>query len=136
MHLAGYAPVAVTPWETASGGKAAMCGQAACSASTVFTRPDGWYDVAVQYFDLLDGVSHFTLQVNDSPVDAWAADDTLPSDKLNGHTSTRHTTAGIALHRGDRIRIVGEPGGNEQAPLDYLEITPAFAGTVRKAVKK
>ena len=136
MHLAGYAPVAVTPWETASGGKAAMCGQAACSASTVFTRPDGWYDVAVQYFDLLDGVSHFTLEINGSPVDTWAADDTLPSDKLNGHTSTRHTTAGVALDRGDRIRIVGVPGGKEPAPLDYLEITAAFAGTPRVAVKK
>jgi len=136
MQLTGYTPVAVTPWETASGGKAVVCHQKTCEANTTFTRPDGWYNIAVQYFDLHEGVSHFTLDVNGSPVDAWAADDTLPSDKLNGHTSTRHTTAGIALHRGDRIRIVGEPGGNEQAPLDYLEITPAFAGTVRKAVKK
>ena len=136
MHLAGYTPVAVAPWETASGGKAVVCRQATCSASAVFTRPDGWFDIAVQYFDLNDGVSHFTLEINGSPVDAWAADDTLPSDKLNGHTSTRHTTAGVALHRGDRIRIVGAPGGSEPAPLDYLEITPAFSGSMREAVKK
>lgn len=136
MHLAGYTPVAVAPWETASGGKAVVCRRATCSASAVFTRPDGWFDIAVQYFDLNDGVSHFTLEINGSPVDAWAADDTLPSDKLNGHTSTRHTTAGVALHRGDRIRIVGAPGGSEPAPLDYLEITPAFSGSMREAVKK
>ena len=136
MQLVGYAPTVVTPWETASGGKAVVCGQATCSASTVFTRPDGWFDVAVQYFDLRNGVSHFTLEINGSPVDTWTANDTLPSDKLNGHTSTRHTTAGVALHRGDRISIVGTTGEREPAPLDYLEITPAFAGTAREVVKK
>ncbi|HEU5341991.1 alpha-glucuronidase family glycosyl hydrolase [Edaphobacter sp.] len=136
MQLTGYTPVAVTPWETASGGKAVVCHWKTCEASTTLARPDGWYNIAVQYFDLRDGVSHLTLEINDSPVDTWAADDTLPSDNLNGHTSTRHTTTGVALHRGDRIRIIGEPGGNEPAPLDYLEITPAFAGTARDAVKK
>ena len=126
MQLAGYTPVAVTPWETASGGKAIVCPQTTCSASANFTRPDGWYDVAVQYFDLHDGASQFALQINGTTIDTWAADDTLPSDKLNGHTSTRHTTRGIALHRGDRIQIVGAPDGKEPAPLDYLEITPAI----------
>ena len=127
MQLDGYVTTAVTPWETASEGEAVVCkAQADCSASTVFSRENGWYDVAVQYFDLKDGASHFTLQVNGVTIDSWIADDTLPSDKLDGHTSTRHVTSGVALHSGDRIRIVGTPDSREPAPLDYVEMTPAF----------
>lgn len=127
MQLTGYVPVAVTPWETASGGKAIVCkDQETCSASMAFTRPDGWYDIAVQYFDPNDGASHFALQVNGTTIDKWTADDILPSSKLDGHTSTRRVVSGVALHSGDQIRIVGTPDGKEPAPLDYIEITPAF----------
>lgn len=136
MQLTGYAPVAVTPWETASGGKAIECEQTTCSASTTFTRPNGWYDVAVQYFDLNDGASNFALQIDGTTMDTWTADDTLPSDKLNGHTSTRHVIAGVALRTGDRIRIVATPDGKEPAPLDYLEITPAFQQAAMRATMK
>lgn len=125
MQLEGYVPIAVTPSETASGGKAVVCHAASCSISMKFAQASGWYDIAVQYFDLDDGASRFTLKVNSTPIDAWAADDTLPSQKLNGHTSTRHTTRSIALHIGDEINIEGVPDGKEPAPIDYLEITPA-----------
>jgi alpha-glucuronidase len=135
MQLDGYGTVAVTPWETASGGAAVVCkARVDCSASTVFSRADGWYDVAVQYFDWKNGASHFALQVNGTTIDRWTADDTLPSDKLDGHTSTRHVTSGVALHRGDRLRIVGTPEGGEPAALDYMEITPSFRQT-RAAVE-
>jgi hypothetical protein len=51
MTLDGYAVEAVTPWETASGGKAIGCSKQACSASFRFDgRPD-LYDISVQYFD-------------------------------------------------------------------------------------
>ena len=130
MQLDGYVTVPVTPWETASGEEAIVCeGRAECSASSTFSRPDGWYDLAVQYFDLKDGASHFALQVNGATVDTWIADDSLPSDKLDGHTSTRHRTSSVALHAGDRIRIVGTPDGREGAPLDYMEITPSLRQT-------
>jgi hypothetical protein len=33
--------------------------------------------------------------------------------------------AGIALRRGDEIRVEGMPGGAELAALDYVEIRPA-----------
>ena len=125
MQLDGYVPVEVTPWETASGGKAVICNLQECSAQTTWDKPDGWYDIRVQYFDLLHGQSHFALSVAGNPVDRWVADDTLPSDKLNGHTSTRRVVGDVALHRGDIVRVTGWPDGAEKAPLDYMEIVPS-----------
>jgi alpha-glucuronidase len=122
MTLRGYAPVAVTPWETASGDGATICGEAECSAERTWEGPDGWYDVTVQYFDLPDGRSRFSLSIGSHDVAGWVADDTLPSDKLNGHTSTRHVIRGVAIHRGDVVQVTGHPDGPEKAPLDYIEI--------------
>jgi alpha-glucuronidase len=139
MELTGYAPVAVTPWETASEGHAVVCRESgACSAGTTFARPDGWYDIAVQYFDFNDGVSRYTLQINGRAIDEWTADDTLPSNKMDGHTSTRRVLRGVALHKGDTIRIIGVPGGEEPAPLDYIEITTIVpqATLTRAAARK
>lgn len=124
MQLSGYTPVEVTPWETASGGKAVACSQASCSASFKFPREAGRYNLAVQYFDLNNGISQYKLFVNDHEVGSWAADDHLPSDKMNGHTSTRHTITDVELKPGDAVKIEGVPEGGEPAPLDYVEITP------------
>ncbi len=41
---------------------------------------------------------------------------------MNGHTSTRHTSAAVELKAGDVIKIEGHPEGGEPAPLDYVEI--------------
>jgi alpha-glucuronidase len=125
MQLDGYAPVDVTPWETASGGKAVDCDRAAgCSAAFTFPRAAGRYAIAMQYFDTDNGAAHFRLLVNGKQIDSWAADDDLPSAKMNGHTSTRHTTPGVALHTGDTIRIEGLPDQGDKAGLDYVEIDP------------
>jgi len=125
MQLSGYAPVDVTPWETASGGKAIECTvQSSCTASFKFDRAAGRYDIAVQYFDLNNGVSHYKLFVNDRELGAWAADDHLPSNKMNGHTSTRFAIADLELKPGDVVKIEGVPNGGEPAPLDYVSITP------------
>jgi alpha-glucuronidase len=124
MQLSGYTPVEVAPWETASAGKAVACSQASCSASFKFPREAGRYDLAVQYFDLNNGISQYKLFVNDHEVGSWAADDHLPSDKMNGHTSTRHTITDVELKPGDAVKIEGVPEGGEPAPLDYVEITP------------
>jgi alpha-glucuronidase len=125
MQLSGYTPGEVTPWETASGGKAIACtGPSPCSATFKFDRPSGTYDIAVEYFDLNHGVSRFDLFVDDRRIDSWAADDHLPSDKMNGHTSTRRTISGVRLRAGDVLKIAGHPDGGEPAPLDYLEIVP------------
>lgn len=126
MTLDGYTPVDVTPWETASGGKAVVCKERAeCSASTAWNKPDGWYDIAVQYFDLRSGASQYTLEVAGHAIAHWTADAALPDYRMNGNTSTRHTVHNVALHRGDTLRLVGRPDGREPAPVDYIAVTPA-----------
>ncbi len=130
MTLDGYTPVEVTPWETASGGKAVECvGHASCSMSMVWNQPDGWYNIAVQYYDLRNGASHFALRVEGHRIDAWAADADLLYTGMNGNTSTRQTVQNIALHRGDKLVLTGAPHGMEPAPVDYIEVTPSRTGT-------
>ena len=130
MHLSGYVPVDVTPWETASGGKAISCaGQTACSAETTLERPAGEYSIAVQYFDYLHGVSTYTLYLNGKAIAEWKADNTLPGNTMNGATSTRYTVSDVELHPGDALKIVGQPDDGEPAPIDYIEITPSTAAS-------
>ena len=132
MRMNGYKVVEVTPWETASGGKAVICELPECSVETTWDKQDGWYDVTVQYFDLLHGHSRFALSVAGNEVEHWVADDTLPGGTLNGSTSTRRVLNRVAIHRGDRIRVTGWPDGPEPAPLDYLEIVPSAVHSTMK----
>jgi alpha-glucuronidase len=126
MSLDGYTPVEVKPWETASDGKAAECvGRPECSASLVWTGPDGWYDVAVDFYDLRSGASRFNLQVTGHQISSWLADENLPDFRINGNTETRHTVLNVSLHHGDTIVLNGRPDGKEPAPFDYIQITPA-----------
>jgi alpha-glucuronidase len=128
MKLAGYEVFDVKPWETASGGKAIRVSSAGGhgTASFNYTGNPGWFNLAVQYYDQTNGVSQFKLFVAGQQVDDWLADDLLPSRNVpsvpNGHTSTRHTTRGVALRTGDEIRLEGTADGGEQAPVDYIEI--------------
>ena len=123
MQLDGYRPVDVTPWETASGGKAIACDMAGgCTATFSFRGKTGSYDLATQYFDQNNGTAHFRLYVNEKLVDSWAADNNLPSAEMNGHTSTRHTTPAVALRTDDTVRIEGIPDQGDKAALDYVEI--------------
>jgi alpha-glucuronidase len=128
MQPDGYSAVEATPWETASGGKAVVCKGNACSLTTKVTGASGKYSIAVQYFDLRKGVSSYDLLLNGKSVAQWKADATLPPAvddlKLDGHTSTRFTLPEIALHTGDTVVLRGTPDGAEQAPVDYLELTP------------
>jgi len=126
MHLDGYVTVTATPWETASGGKAVACvGRMECSATTTLTRPAGIYTIGVQYFDYRQGVSIYTLLLNDKMVATWKADNTLPGNSISGDTSTRFTLSPVELRPGDVLKVVGRPNGGEPAPVDYVEITPA-----------
>lgn len=125
MQLQGYTAVDVHPWETASGGKAYVCeNQAVCTASTTFTRPAGWYTVAVQYFDYPDGISTFDLRLNHQNLATWSADNNLPGNAPDGDTSSRFTLRGVPLRPGDVLTIEGHPNGGEPAPIDYLSIAP------------
>ena len=127
MAVEGGSVIEVTPWETASGGKAvaAASTNAAAILSHRFTGQSGWHDLAVQYFDENDGVSRFALRIAGQQIDQWPADDTHPSPLPNGHTSTRRTIRRVLLRSGDEIRLQAMPDGKEAAVIDYLEIRPS-----------
>jgi alpha-glucuronidase len=157
MVADGYKPIAITPAETASGGKAVICTQASgCSLSTTLHHPAGKYNIAVQYFDLRTGVSRYSLWVNNMQTAGWQASDALPPGaihtRMDGHTSTRFTARGVVLHPGDHLVLRGTPdfadpaveaehrttGGTpsrpsedrrELAPVDYIEIGPTGSVT-------
>ena len=125
MRLRGYTPVDVMPWETASGGKAVICKETECAAETTFSGPTGTYRLSVEYFDFHNGASTYTLQQNRNAIARWTANNSLPTDKLNGSTSTRYLVPeALQLNPGDTLTIVGHPDGIEPAPLDYLSIVP------------
>jgi alpha-glucuronidase len=115
----------VTPWETASGGKTVTCAAVQCRAATQFTGKRGRYDLSVEYFDQNNGAAQYEIAISAKTVGQWTADMPLPTNKLNGHSSTRHTVRDVKLAPGDEIRIIGKPQGGEVAGLDYLEIRPA-----------
>jgi alpha-glucuronidase len=123
MTLDGYREVPVEPWETASGGNAVACAAGStCSATFRFAGESGWYDLRVQYFDQNNGVSRFRVFVDGRQTDEWLASDHVPTKKMDGSSSARRTISGVALRRGDAIRIEGLPDAGEPAGLDYVEI--------------
>ena len=124
MTLVGYAPKPVTPWESASGGTAVECGAAACTAAWKYDGDTGRRDLVVQYFDQQDGISRFRILIQGKLVDEWSASDRIPTRKLDGSSSSRRTLRGVALRKGDEIRIEGMPDGSETAALDYIELVP------------
>ena len=124
MKLEGYQVTEVKPWEAASGGKAVQClgPTRRCVVSFHYEGRPGWYNLNVQYFDQNNGASRFKLLVAGQLVAEWVADDALPTNKINAHSSTRRRITGLALRPGDEIRIEGFPDGGEAAPIDYVEI--------------
>ena len=122
MKLDGYTVRDVTPAEDASGGKAVSCAAAQCAATLKYDGAAGWYTLHVQYFDQMDGVSHYRVLINGQVIDEWAAAERLPTRGLDSSSSTRRLISGIALRSGDEIRIEGRPDGRETAALDYVEI--------------
>src|SRR5260370_7210149 len=123
MQLQGYSIVNVVHWENDSGGKAIECVQPRrCTASFRFARNAGWYDIDVVYFDQNNGVSSFQVFVGDQVVDEWMANDTLPTTKIGGDSSTRRRIPGLALRPGDPLRIPGIPHREKHPPLHSLQI--------------
>jgi len=131
MEATGYKTVDVTPWETASSGKAVICEQPQCTLRTTFRGPAGRYRFEAGYFDLRTGASHYTLLINSKPAAEWIADDTFPpavvDRRLNGHTATRYTKSPVALKPGDTIELRATPDGAEPAPVDFLQFIPESA---------
>ena len=132
MQLQGYESVDVTPWENASGGKGIECKAQSCTASFQFDRADGWYELDVQYFDLANGNAKFHMYVGDQLVDQWVANDHLPARVLGGDSSTRRWIPGLALRKGDTIRIEGTSDGDDHAAVDYVAIHPMKPAALQK----
>jgi len=122
MQLEGYTPVAVTPWEAASGGMAISCAISRCVARFVFEGSEGWHQLRIRYFDQNNGVARFRLLLNGQTLDQWVASDHLPTDKIDGTSSSLRIVPPVALRRGDQIVIEGWPDARDAAALDYVEI--------------
>jgi alpha-glucuronidase len=128
MQADGYTTVGVTPWETASAGKAAVCNRSQpCTLTAKPGRPDSTYSIAVRYFDLQTGKAQYELLLNGKSLAHWTADASLPpariDDHLDGSTSTVYTVSGVRLKSSDTLTLRGTPNQGEPAPVDYIEIT-------------
>jgi alpha-glucuronidase len=123
MQLEGYTPVPVNPWEAASGGMAVSCAISRCAARFVFNGSGpGRHDIRVRYFDQNNGAARFRFLVNGELRDQWVASDHLPTEKIDGTSSSLRVVPGVSLKPGDEIRIEGSPDAGESAALDYIEI--------------
>jgi alpha-glucuronidase len=124
MQLEGYVAIAINPSENASGGEGVECAAPAkrCTARMRFERPQGRYEMDVQYFDQNDGESKFRVLVNGQKIDEWVANENLPAAKPNGDSSMRRSITGLTLRPGDEILLEGFPDGDERAPFDYIAI--------------
>ncbi|KAJ4331399.1 hypothetical protein N0V87_009189 [Didymella glomerata] len=131
MKLDGYKSYVVNPFHTASGFTAIVTtsNTTAGTATTKVPFDSGTYDVAVNYYDLFNGTSSYKLEIGNQTVGAWKGDNEKklghePSRYLDGHTATRITFKGVAVQKGDMVRITGQPDGIEPAPLDYISFLP------------
>lgn len=120
--LDGYKVIDVTPWESASGGKAVECLFVRCSATFVYRGAEGVHPIRVRYFDQNNGIARFRALIGDKVIGEWAAADRIPTRRIDGSSSALHAIEGVALRPGDEIRIEGTPDGGETAALDYIEI--------------
>ncbi|WP_232296252.1 alpha-glucuronidase family glycosyl hydrolase [Terriglobus sp. TAA 43] len=152
MQATGFETIDVNPWETASGGKAVNCHVAAgCTLTMTAQQPAGTYNIAVNYYDMWNGVSKYELLVDGKTIATFAADDKLPPAQFDpnpsGQTATRYTAYNVALHPGAVITLHAVPDmrlelqnvmpsaeANSQirardyrefAPVDYIAIGPA-----------
>ncbi|KAM3578639.1 hypothetical protein VKS41_008839 [Umbelopsis sp. WA50703] len=127
MNLEGYAPYQVSPFEAASNFTAITVNNTVGTATATLKYPDGVYDLAVQYYDLYGGSSHYEIYLNNNLVGDFYSNTTMghtPSIYLDGISATRYTFHSVHIKSGDSLRIVGTPDGSEPAPLDYVAILP------------
>ena len=99
MKLEGYTVSDITPWETASGGKAVTCPVVTCAATFEYEGAAGQRTIRIQYFDQNNGSARYRVKRGDLVLDEWVADGRLPTQKIDGSSSTRRTIPNVALRR-------------------------------------
>ncbi|KAL2858449.1 glycoside hydrolase superfamily [Aspergillus pseudoustus] len=131
MVLSGYKIIPITPFESASKGKAIITdsNRTRGTAKCVVPFPPGKYNIAVNYYDHLGGKSRYQLFLGERLIGDWTGDleECLLhdfSDLRDGHSATRITFNDIQVERGDVLMIVGTPDGTELAPVDYVSFLP------------
>lgn len=131
MTLDGYKLYPVSPFEMASNRTAIVTtdNSTAATATATLAFDSGTYNLAVNYFDLIDGRSAWEIAVNDHVVGQWTgnSEDRLghaPSPYLDGSSATRITFPGVQIGAGDTLKITGTPNGIEPAPIDYVSVLP------------
>ena len=129
MEATGYKSTDMAPYfENASNGKFATCSDAAgCTLKTALNKPVGTYSIGVQYFDIVGGASTLDLMLDGKIIGQWKADETWPGRRPDADNSTRFTVRNVHLKPGDTLELRGMPDKAEQAPVDYIEITPEGA---------
>ena len=98
------------------------------SATTVFTGPEGWYTLTVEYIDEPDGASRMTLSVDGKEVSVWAA------DGIFVEYTRRQVVPHVRLTAGSKITLAGTSNQTEYARFRALEIAPGVAPEAKKAV--
>ena len=93
------------------------------TATFVFDRADGVYDLGLGYFDENDGVASMRVLVNGSEIDSflWNAD-TGFANPATGALVER-AILGVALETGDVIELKGTGATGEPVRTDYLDFT-------------
>ncbi|KAI6780505.1 alpha-glucuronidase [Emericellopsis cladophorae] len=128
MTLDGYVPVDVEPAETASQYRAVVTNGTGTAATTL-DFPDGTYNLAVNYYDVVGGNATYSVALDGKTVGTWQGDaefrlGKFPSEFLDGHSAIRVTFEGVPIRRGDELVVTGVADGSEQAPLDYVSVLP------------
>lgn len=132
MTLDGSQVYGLTPWEAASGSYAIVTSTNTTTgtASTTLNVASGTYDIAVSYYYLVSGISHFQLLLNGNKVAEWLGninDGRLGHDStiyLDDNSPVRKIIPNVRVREGDTLSIVGIPQGLEPAPIDYISILP------------
>lgn len=95
-------------------------------ASFTFNGVSGNYDLIVGYLEENDGQATHAVYINGRLADSWTAN--LGTAYASFAT---HTTKFVSLNSGDVIKITGTVTGGSFGRMDYVELVPIDASTVR-----
>lgn len=131
MELDGYEKYLVDPFYSASESWAIVTSDNSTtgSASTTVPFESGTYNIGVVYYDQAIGNATWEMWLGDSQVGEWHGDleyilGKAPTFYIDGQAATRITFEGVEVEKGQELKIVGHPDGDEPAPVDYVVLLP------------